>query len=238
MRLHSKLILLLIILFAASCEPIDDINPSSLSAGVCGQLKATNYKDERVLASDTIRTAGGSASAYIYTSPGNNLSYADAGNIWVEDSALTKGTNNIYTFNEAPTWASNILTWKLRENNTANAWRYQDSTVFPTLTLPMPYEANKLQDLLIAIPADLRQSADSIRIYIADGGGVNSLTKTAAADTTTLAISAAEMSPFQTNTPIPGRISISAAKQHIAVINGKAYLFIKETKRSQDITFF
>ncbi|OSZ82722.1 hypothetical protein CAP35_05520 [Chitinophagaceae bacterium IBVUCB1] len=173
--------------------------------------------------------------AVFYTTPGGTT-FADAGTVSVNGTALEKQTNNSYnklaTTGMTPSslnfgsGSSSKSSWSVGGAGSVAAFSYDHMGTFPNYSGTLPTSVTKSSGVTLTLNSSTVSGADSVYVVIAAGS--SSFTKGYSATAGSITISTSDLSSLPTVSDNTALMQVCPFKYLINTIGGKKYVFIKE----------
>lgn len=224
------------IIFFASCEKGEDkpINDKPLTYGF---LSAILNEEKLINGTDTITVVNQMGYAVFLADPNVPNIFTEAGNVSLNDTALIKDANNKYLKVANNLNLNNTIKWKVSGAGNIPDFNVTDTVFFPSYNGAIPAFVDKNNGLNLLLDTATVKGADSVRIYIDDGGN-NIVQKTFAATAGNVQIPPSELIMLNNVNNLTGYLGIYLYSGKLKAFSQKAFYFIRENRRGQSVNIY
>ena len=223
-------------IFMAACEKGEDkpINDKPLTYGY---LSAILNEEKLINGSDTLTVVNQMGYAIFITDPNVPNIFTDAGNVSINDTTLIKDINNKYLKIANNLKLNTTIKWKVSGAGNIPDFNVTDSVFFPSYTGTIPAFVDKNNGLNLLLDTSTVKGADSVRIYIDDGGN-NIVQKTFAANAGSVQIPSSDLMVLNNVNNLTGYLGIYPYCGKLKAFSQKAFYFIRENRRGQSVNIY
>ncbi len=234
-----RLIGLLVIvpfLFFSSCQKKEDY-PITEKPLLYGFLSAIQNQEKLISGSDTLTVINQMGYARFLGDPNIPNVFVDAGIVTLNDSELTKDVNNQYLKIANNLQLDNAIHWKVAGAGILPSFSFNDTIFFPSYIGALPSIVDKNAGLNLLLDTSTVKGADSVRIYIDDGGN-NIVQKTFSATAGNIQIMPSDLSVLNTVNNQTAYLGIYPYAGKLKSISNKGFYFIREARRGQSVNIY
>jgi hypothetical protein len=202
-----------------------------------GYLSAILNNEKLISGSDTLTITNQIGYAHFFTNPNVPTVYTDVGTVSLNDSLLIKDANNQYLRTATNFQLNNAIRWNVTGTSSIPSFTFDDTLFFPSYKGLFPSSIDKNAGFSLLLDSSTVIGADSVRIYIDDGGN-NIVQKTFGAKAGNIQLSSSELSQLNTVNNLTAYLGIYPYAGKLKAFSNKGFYFIREGRRGQSINIY